>query len=179
MTALVGLGPVYDAIDEGTSTRAFHGLALVLMLYRFLLTLQYGVVLYFVQGFQKTLVPLLLMMSIYLVSGIAFLVTYLVDQNVVLDGTRGALHVYAWYIILGVEAICVMVVSTVWRVLSFKHTHFVERLGLLTLIVTGEGIIGLLKSIAYVLMGTNIDIWAEFGIVAAGVALIVSVHYRP
>jgi low temperature requirement protein LtrA len=138
MTSFVGLGPVYDTIMSGGSTRAFTGLALVLMALRFMLTIQYGVVLYFVRGFHKTLIPLVLTMTIYSISGLAFLITYLVDRSAQLTGSQGATHVARWYIILGVEVIGVIVVSSTWRILSFRHTHLVERVGLLTLIVMGK-----------------------------------------
>lgn len=176
MTSFVGLDAVYDTIDEGGTSRAFQGLALVLMLFRFILMVQYGTVLYFVPGFHKTLVPLLLMMVTYLLTGIAFLATYLSDRGVNLDGLEGTIHVYAWYIILAVEVVAVVLISSIWRVLSFKHTHLVERVGLLTLIIIGEGIIGLLKSLAYVISGTTISIWAEVGVVAASVFLIYFIY---
>lgn len=174
MVSFVGLGAVYDAIDEGTSTRAFQGLALVLMVHRFILCVQYLIVLYFVHGFQKTLIPLFLHTTIYLASGVAFLATYITDTDIVLDATHGARHVNIWYIIIGLEALLVIVVSSIWRVLSFKHTHLVERVGLLTLIVVGEGIIGLTKSTAYAVAGTDVMIWGEVGLVASAVLLIVS-----
>lgn len=176
MTSFVGLDSVYDAIDDGDQSRSFQGLALVLMTFRFVLVVQYGTVLYFVQGFHKTLVPLLLTMATYLLTGIAFLATYLSARGATLDGLKGAMHVYAWYIILGVEVIAVVLISSIWRVLSFKHTHLVERVGLLTLIVIGEGIIGLLKNVAYVISGTNVSIWAEVGVVASSVFLIYFVY---
>lgn len=179
MTCYVGLGPVYDSIVSGSTTRAFTGLALVLMTLRFMLAIQYAIVLYFVHGFHKTLIPLLLTLGIYIATGIAFLVTYLVDRRSSIDGTDGLSHVNAWYIILGVEITAVIVVSSIWRVLSFRHTHLVERVGLLTLIVTGEGILGLLKSVAYDVMGRNVSIWQEAGTVVPAVILIVSLLIPP
>lgn len=141
---------------------------------RFIMCAQYLIVLYFVNGFQKTLVPLFLHTVIYLASGCAFLITYVTDANVLLDGVHGERHVNIWYIIIGLEALLVIIVSSIWRVLSFKHTHLVERVGLLTLIVIGEGIIGMTKSTAYAVAGTNVMIWDEVGLVASAVLLIVS-----
>lgn len=176
MTSFVGLGPVYETIVSGGETRAFTGLALVLMTLRFMLTIQYGIVLYFVRGFHKTLIPLVLTMAIYAAAGIAFLITYLVDRSIPeLNGIQGASHIVAWYIILGIEIAGVMVVSSVWRILSFRHTHLVERVGLLTLIVMGEGILGLTKSLAYDVMGRNVSIWQDAGLIVPAVILIVSV----
>lgn len=174
MTSFVGLAPLYETISGGGMTRAFKGIALVLMGLRFLLFLQYGIVLYFVHGFQKTLIPLALTMGVYLVAGVAFLVTYLVDSGVELDSSQAATHVIRWYIIIAVEVIAVVLISSVWRVLSFRHTHLTERVGLLTLIVMGEGILGMIKSVAYDALGRDVSIWSEIGLVSGAVALIVS-----
>lgn len=182
MTCYVGLGSVYGSIVDGSTTRAFTGLALVLMTLRFMLAIQYGIVLYFVHGFRKTILPLIVTLGIYIASGIAFLVTYLLDRRTPLTGTDGLSHVNAWYIILGIEITAVIIVSATWRVLSFRHTHLVERVGLLTLIVMGEGILGLLKSVAYDVMGRNVSILQEAGTVVPAVILIVGLvrfpHYK-
>lgn len=174
MTSFVGLAPLYETISGGGMTRAFKGIALVLMGLRFLLFLQYGIVLYFVHGFQKTLIPLALTMGVYLATGIAFLITYLVDSGVELDSPQAATHVIRWYIIIAVEIVAVVLISSVWRILSFRHTHLTERVGLLTLIVMGEGILGMIKSVAYDVLGRDVSIWSEIGFVAGAVVLIVS-----
>lgn len=174
MTAFVSLGPVYDGIESGGQSRAYQGMALVLMTFRFILSIQYAIVLWFVHGFQKTLVPLSLTLGLYVLTAFAFLITYLTDSHFTLTGMEGAIRVHSWYIIIAVEALAVIVISSIWRVLSFKHTHLVERVGLLTLIVMGEGIIGLTKSVAYIIDGTDVSILSEAGIVASAVILIVS-----
>ena len=57
--------------------------------------------------------------------------------------------VYAiWWIVLLLETIATMGISSAWRMVSFKKTHLVERMGLLTLIVIGEGAIGVTKTIS-------------------------------
>ena len=60
-----------------------------------------------------------------------------------------------------------------WRVVSFEHTHLVERMGLLTLIILGEGIIVMLKAINAIVKGTE---WTSdlAGIVIAALSIIVS-----
>lgn len=175
MASFVSLGQVYYTLSNGGQTRAFTGLALVLMALRFLLAVQYGLVLFFVWGFRRTLLPLIMTSIVYLLSGFAFLVTYLVDRRTDMTGVQGSQHVIRWYIILAIEIVATMTISCFWRVLSFRHTHIVERIGLLTLIVIGEGILGLLKSIAYDLMGRNASVWEEVGMVVSAVVLIVSI----
>ena len=60
-----------------------------------------------------------------------------------------------------------------WRVVSFEHTHLVERMGLLTLIILGEGIIVMLKAINAIVKGTE---WTGdlAGVVIAALSIIVS-----
>lgn len=175
MTSFVGLAPLYDTIVGTGMTRAFTGIGLVLMGLRFLLVIQYGIVLYFVRGFHKTLVPLVLTMAVYLAAGIAFLVTSLISRGADITGAQAATRVTWWYIIIGVEILGVVVISSIWRILSFRHTHLVERVGLLTLIVMGEGILGMTKAVAYDVLGRDVSIWTQFGLVTSAVVLIVSI----
>jgi low temperature requirement protein LtrA len=73
-----------------------------------------------------------------------------------------------------VEAIVVVIISSLWRVLSFKHAHLVERIGLLTLIILGEGILGLTKSVAKIVSKTEKVTGGDLGIIVAAVFLVVS-----
>jgi hypothetical protein len=61
----------------------------------------------------------------------------------------------------------------VWRIISFKYTHLVERLQLLTLIIIGEGIIGMVKSVASITKGQTSNNMSEIGTVIAAVLLLV------
>jgi len=40
-----------------------------------------------------------------------------------------------------------------WRMVSFKTTHLIQRMGLLTLIIIGEGIIGLCETMNQIIQG--------------------------
>ena len=77
------------------------------------------------------------------------------------------------YIFLALETITVMGISVRWRSLSFKQTHLPERLGLLTLIILGEGVIVLTKSVNYI-AGEDGWTWTSFGQVFVVVLTIVS-----
>jgi low temperature requirement protein LtrA len=65
-------------------------------------------------------------------------------------------------------------ISCVWRVVSFRHTHLVERIGLLTLIIMGEGIIGLATSVSTILQNSVYVSKQAIGSIMGGVLLIVS-----
>ena len=73
-----------------------------------------------------------------------------------------------------VEALAIIAISCVWRVVSFRHTHLVERIGLLTLIIMGEGIIGLATSVSTILQNSTTVSKSAIGTIIGGVLLIVS-----
>lgn len=175
MVSFVGFSSLYMAILNETSSRAFQGLALVLFASRILLVIQYCVVTFFVREFDKTLIPMLLTMFVYVLSGFGILATWFTDGALAnLAGRIGKSHVRIWYGIIAGETIAIIVIACIWRILSFKHTHLVERVGLLTLIILGEGIIGIVKSTSYMVQGTNVSLVTETGIVASAVLIIVS-----
>ena len=58
------------------------------------------------------------------------------------------------YVVLTLEFFGTLTISMIWRKLSFKATHIGERLGLLGLIIIGEGVIGTTKTIVRT-MGKN------------------------
>ncbi|KAI9640181.1 hypothetical protein NHQ30_011418 [Ciborinia camelliae] len=53
-----------------------------------------------------------------------------------------------WYITAILETAVNITISSKWKVLSFRGSHLVQRMTLLTLIILGEGIMGVSKSIA-------------------------------
>ena len=53
-----------------------------------------------------------------------------------------------------VETVVIVVISCIFRTISFRSTNLVERVGLLTLIILGEGVIGVIRAIATTLINT-------------------------
>jgi low temperature requirement protein LtrA len=78
------------------------------------------------------------------------------------------------YVVVIFEALAMVAISCVWRVVSFRHTHLVERIGLLTLIIMGEGIIGLATSVSTILQNSVYVSKQAIGTIIGGVLLIVS-----
>jgi len=68
------------------------------------------------------------------------------------------------YIVMLFELVGTLSISCIWSKLSFRATHIAERLGLLGLIIIGEGVIGTTKTITRI-MGKN-------GVYLEGCALI-------
>jgi uncharacterized membrane protein len=84
------------------------------------------------------------------------------------DGDQTHRSVYiVWYIVMGLESVAVIAISSFWRMLSFKKTHLMERMSLLTLIVIGEGAIGVTKSVSRVM--------GKYGLEFEGCALIMGI----
>jgi low temperature requirement protein LtrA len=75
-----------------------------------------------------------------------------------------------------VETLAVITISCVWRVVSFKHTHLVERVGLLTLIIMGEGILGMTKSVSQIIQNSTSVSSSDIATIISAVLLIVSAN---
>ena len=76
------------------------------------------------------------------------------------------------------EGLAIFLIAIIWRIVSFKYTHLVERLQLLTLIIIGEGIIGMVKSVACIVKGQLDNNANELGTVIAAVLILVRVQNK-
>ncbi|GME27578.1 Low temperature requirement A [Neofusicoccum parvum] len=118
----------------------------MLFMSRLLLAIQYGVALFFIRKKIKGLgFPLGLTITTFTLCGGAY---YSMVPAFSEASGNGLGIYYVWYIIIGIEVGVVTGTASIWRKLSFKKTHLMERLGLLTLIIIGEGAIGVTKTVA-------------------------------
>lgn len=138
-------GPQFDvgaspgSADE-ESFSSFQTLTLLLMASRLILVAQYLQSLWFTRAYHLTRVPMLLIAITYGVAALVYLGLYWTFHPNSMGSNNSFI---AWYIIAIAETAVVTTVSCVWRVVSFKGTHLVERMSLLTLIILGEGVMGL------------------------------------
>lgn len=88
-------------------------------------------------------------------------------------GGRGKIANAIRIIVAVADGLATMLVAIFWRILSFKYTNLVERVGLLTLIIIGEGIIGMVKSVSCITKSQATNNGTEIGTVVAGVLLLV------
>lgn len=70
------------------------------------------------------------------------------------------------------SGVSTVLISVFYRVISFKHAHLTERVSLLTLIVTGEGIIGLSKSVSCIIKANKSTSANDIGAVITAVLLL-------
>lgn len=149
-----------------TAKQNFKILCYTLVLSRILFAIQYGVVLGFTakKGYNKLLLPLGLNVLIYVIAAAIF------GAMIPAFSTKDEYHrgIYSlWWIVMLLESIGAIVISSIWRMLSFKKTHIVERMALLTLIVIGEGAIGVTKTISRMM--------SKYGLDAEGCGLVICI----
>ena len=161
MIAFVGFALVGSSFapgtDKGDNTN-FRILCYTLVLSRVLFCIQYIVLGVFVGLARRTdlYIPLFLNALTYVVAagGYAAMIPAFPDDK----PAASANGIYSiWWIIMALETVATIAVSCFWRMLSFKKTHLVERMGLLTLIVIGEGAIGVTKTISRMMGKSGLD----------------------
>ena len=147
MIVFVGFALVGSHFAPGTvdgNNTSFRILCYTLVLSRLLFTIQYMVLGVFVGLARRTdlFLPLFLNILTYVVAAGAYaalIPSFAEDKPV--TASNGIYSV--WWIVMVVETFATIGISCFWRMLSFKKTHLVERMGLLTLIVIGEGAVSL------------------------------------
>ncbi|MCJ1397354.1 hypothetical protein MMC11_000547 [Xylographa trunciseda] len=151
MTGFAIVGPNFqlgaeDGTAEGKATfQAYQTLSLILMASRLILACQYAAAYVWLANFKKAHVPLLAHIGTLFVAAMIYLGLFFSFRNNI-----GETGLIAWYVTIGFETIVILLVSGRTKFLSFRKTAIVERLGLLTLIILGEGIIGLCNSVSKV-----------------------------
>jgi low temperature requirement protein LtrA len=177
MVGFAVIGPQWKPGQYIADYKIYKAFGLILMVSRFTLFAQYGVTLFYTKKYTKTIVPLLMIMASTLLAAILYGALtpafpndkhdadgYLIDQKT---------NVYiAWYIIAVCETILTVSVSCIWRVISFKGTHMVQRMSLLTLIILGEGIIVVCKSISKIVKVNYLWTASVVGQIIAAVLII-------
>jgi low temperature requirement protein LtrA len=182
MTGFAMVGVLYDTTNVEHNAKAFQAMSLILMASRLILLVQYGVILLYVRQYHHTRIPLLATMVTLLIAAAVFLGTYW-GFNVADSTDHSGEEVtslahpdtyLAWYVVAVLEATSVLAISCTWRVVSFKRTHLVERIGLLTLIMMGEGILSITQSVSQILWNARVVKGSDIGVITSCVLLIVS-----
>ncbi|MCJ1337622.1 hypothetical protein MMC09_002904 [Bachmanniomyces sp. S44760] len=143
MTGLAIVGPHYNLEDE-SNLKSLKTLSFILMASRLILALQYAVVFWWTKNYKKAHAPILIHVGLLFATAMVYLGLAFSFVKGSLIGMNG--HI-GWYITMFFEALIVIFVSGTTKFASFRQTNIIERLGLLTLIILGEGVIGLSGSI--------------------------------
>ncbi|QSZ36968.1 hypothetical protein DSL72_009060 [Monilinia vaccinii-corymbosi] len=143
MIGLATIGPDFNLSDQKAGP--FRSLAIILMFSRLILSLQYSAILYHVWYYKDSKTPLFLVVVVNFVAALVYFTTFFGFTN---ETSKAGKVIIVWYITAVLETAANIVISSKWKVLSFGGSHLVQRMTLLTLIILGEGIIGVSKSIA-------------------------------
>ncbi|PGH17370.1 hypothetical protein AJ80_04825 [Polytolypa hystricis UAMH7299] len=171
MTGFAVLGPNFDTSNPLANPTLFRNISYVCMAVRLALAIQYASVAWYIRGYQKTFRAQgttigILVASAAIFFGLAFS----------FSSTRGTYAFAGWYVVSGLEAIAMISVSSFWRSLSFKGTPIVERFGGLTLIVLGEGVVGMTKAVTRIAQGAADISPSSVGLITAYVLIIYCIY---
>ncbi|KAL4867966.1 hypothetical protein BDV12DRAFT_108574 [Aspergillus spectabilis] len=140
MVGLAVIGPNFLAEPDGWGP--LQQLSLILMASRVVLLCQYGSTLFFTWRYCKTRAPLIVVIASLVVAVAIYLgVSFAFYNKTTYDAY------IAWYCVAVAEVVSNVAVAALWPSVSLWRTHLVERMTCLTLIILGEGIIGLTKTI--------------------------------
>ena len=144
MTGFAITGPGYQTGLEPGSDEAllaissFRTLSFILMASRLILSFQYCIALWWLKDYKKARLPMIGHILIMFTSAMIFLgLSFAFNERQSEDVLAG------WYVTFVLESVLVNVISGRTPFLSFRSTVLIERLGLLTLIILGEGVISM------------------------------------
>lgn len=159
-------GAVWDITKFEENKKGFSILAVALTIARVVLVLQYAVVAWYARAYKRAVLPLILTMVVLTIAGVCFLAVHFVIEK----GANADIH-HAFYIIVAVEGVITLFISSFWRIVSFKDTRFITRMTDSTMIMLGEGAVGLATSVGKIMSNSN-SISSAIGVTIAGVLLI-------
>ncbi|CZT12132.1 hypothetical protein WAI453_003030 [Rhynchosporium graminicola] len=164
MVGLAVVGPNFNPTDYEQDV--MRTMSLILMVSRFILAIQYLLVLIQVWKYKQTKTPLALVAGSNFAAACIYLgITFSFHD----DRSYGY---RAFYAIPIVEIAFNIAISSNWKVLSFKGTHLVQRMSLLTLIILGEGVIVVCKNISKIVKNKNAWDGPTIGTIVAAIAIV-------
>lgn len=162
MVGIAVVAPNFSPTSPSAST--FRAMSIVLMASRVTMAAQYASMIWHVREYKKTTTPLGVMVGLNAVAAIIYL-------SIAFSFKDTHTYLYAtWYIIAILEVMVTVGLSLFYKVLSFKGTHLISRVSLLTFILIGEGVIIICVSVGRIV--NQPDSWtsATIGNVVAGTA---------
>ncbi|KAG8208460.1 hypothetical protein GTR04_4172 [Trichophyton interdigitale] len=171
MTGLAVLSVNFSVTNILEHRGRFASMCYLLMVSRFILVAQYTIVAWYLRGYKQTFTAKVLVIATLFTSATVFLGLGLSAHSI--QSPRA--HI-AWYVVIACEAVFMIAISSFWKVLSFKGTPIIERFGCLTLIVLGEGIIGMTKAIKSIALGTSTISGTSVSLIVCHVLIIYFVY---
>ncbi|PGH35569.1 hypothetical protein GX50_01550 [[Emmonsia] crescens] len=171
MAGFAVLGPNFDPSHPTSKPNEFRNMSFVLMTSRLILVLQYASIIWYIRGYKRTVSPTLLVIATLFATAMAYL-----GLGFAFTRTRGNLAFLAWYVIGAVEALFMISISSFWRVLSFKETAIIERFNGMTLIVLGEGVVGMTKAATRIAQGAAKITKSSIGLIICYILIIYFIY---
>jgi len=167
MVGLAVQGTGYNVDEFSTYASAFKNLSLILMVSRLVLTLQYAAACWCLWEYRKARLPLLAHSATMFLSAMTFL-----GLSFGFVRASGIYTLAGWYVLVSVETGIVLFISAKANFLNFRRTNIIERLGLLTLIILGEGIMGMAEAVGKINNADGIFSNDVIGIIICGVLIV-------
>lgn len=138
-----------DFHPEEQDERTFQTMSVCLMASRLILSVQYAAVAWHVRGYERAKRPLAAMAVVHLACAVVYLgLAFCLGEH--------NSHVYvAWLALAALETFLNVGLSLASDVLSFRGTHLVNRMILLTFIIIGEGVVVICHSVTNIVVNSN------------------------
>ncbi|KAL8993018.1 MAG: hypothetical protein Q9169_006661 [Polycauliona sp. 2 TL-2023] len=168
MVTFAIIGTNFDLSNLHETYPTMRQLSICLFVSKLTLLCQYGSVMFWVKKHKRIIAPLTVHMTAIAIGAILCLASFFMFNAI----SSGQIYII-WYIVIVMEALAVFLSSSYWPSVSFQCTNLSERCGLLTLIILGEGIIVLTKSMTYVVEGENFS----KGVIAQIISAVLIIYF--
>jgi low temperature requirement protein LtrA len=162
---MVGFSIVGTKFDPNKQEAfAFQGLSVILMISRLVLAVQYGTIVWHIRKYRHGAMAVAGIAVLHFVMAMVYLgITFRFE-----DGKNSRVFL-AWYVLGILEALVNIFLGLYSKALSFNGTHLTERMTVLTLIIIGEGVMGVAKMVVLIVQN---DGWtsATIGVLISGIA---------
>ncbi|EEU40210.1 uncharacterized protein NECHADRAFT_33885 [Fusarium vanettenii 77-13-4] len=164
MVGFAVVAPKFTPDDQNVKT--MRTMSIILMISRLCLAVEYASILWHIRKYKKQRLPMLMQIGMNVIVALVYL-------GITFRFRAGNSRVFiAWYVLAGVEVILTFAFANIWPVLSFQGTHLMKRMGLLTVMILGDGIIVIAQSVVTIVKSP--DAWNSqtIGIVTAASATV-------
>ncbi|KAE9377366.1 hypothetical protein N431DRAFT_542699 [Stipitochalara longipes BDJ] len=165
MVGMAIISPQFVPDDIFDNKSAFQSMSLILMVSRIVLAIQYLLVGWHVRKYHNAKLPFILIAAANLVAAAIYLgLKFGFNHH---DGSYIGFYVVAIF-----EIATNIVISSNWKSVTFKGTHLVQRLSLLTLIILGEGVMTLVERITKIVNTDNVWDSATIGTLVSAISIV-------
>ncbi|OAR03068.1 hypothetical protein LLEC1_05277 [Akanthomyces lecanii] len=165
LIGFVVVAPKFDVETQDAPT--MRAMSIILAISRFNLMGQYAWMAFHVRRYRTTRFPLLAQMAVYIAAGAVYLgIAFRFREN------HHSRVFVTWYCIAAAEGILGLLLSNYSPILSLGKTHLMKRLGLLTVMILGEGVESIAKKVLIIVKHKHAWDTVTIGLVTAAAATV-------